>query len=89
MTTMGTEERLTLREARDRLGQLVDAAFYGGTSTVIMRHGQVRAAVVPDDVLTCAREAVRGWNDGEWRVGPTGDAAMEALSAALGTRRTD
>lgn len=47
MTTMSTEERLTLRETRDQLGKRVDAAFYGGETTVITKNGEPRAALIP------------------------------------------
>lgn len=47
MQTMSTEERLTLRETRDQLGKRVDAAFYGGETTVITKNGEARAALIP------------------------------------------
>jgi|1185.fasta_scaffold171401_2 prevent-host-death family protein len=47
MQTMSTEERLTLREARDQLGKRVDAAFYGGETTVITKNGEPRAVLIP------------------------------------------
>lgn len=37
----------------------------------------------PELALAAAREAVRGWDEGEWRVGPRGTAAITALHHAL------
>lgn len=38
---------MSVREARDQLGRLLDAAHYAGEVTVISRQGEPWAAIVP------------------------------------------
>lgn len=44
---MGTETTMTVREARDQLGRLLDAAHYAGEITIVTRQGEDWAAIVP------------------------------------------
>lgn len=41
-----TDKTMAVREARDTLGQIVDAAHYANEVTVITKNGQPRAVVV-------------------------------------------
>lgn len=42
---------MTVREARDQLGRLLDAAHYGGEVTIVTRQGEAWAAIVPLDLV--------------------------------------
>jgi prevent-host-death family protein len=44
---MRVERNVSVREARDQLGRLIDAAHYAGEITIITRHGEPWAAIVP------------------------------------------
>lgn len=42
---------MSVREARDQLGRLLDAAHYAGEVTVVSRQGEPWAAIVPLSML--------------------------------------
>ena len=48
---------MSVREARDQLGRLLDAAHYAGEVTVISRQGEPWAAIVPLSLLESTEPA--------------------------------
>lgn len=48
---------MTLREARDQFGRLLDAAHYAGEITIVTRQGEPWAAIVPLDLAEPAERA--------------------------------
>ena len=48
---MTGRKTMSVREARDQLGRLLDAAHYAGEVTVISRQGEPWAAIVPLSML--------------------------------------
>jgi prevent-host-death family protein len=40
-------ERLSVRELRDNLGRRIDIAHFTGEPTIVERHGEPRAVLVP------------------------------------------
>lgn len=53
---------MTVREARDQLGRLLDAAHYAGEIAIVTRQGEAWAAIVP---LDAAREYVERQDQAE------------------------
>jgi prevent-host-death family protein len=47
------QRQVTVREARDQLGRLLDAAHYAGEIAIVTRQGEEWAAIVP---LAAARD---------------------------------
>lgn len=45
---------MTVREARDQLGRLLDAAHYAGEITIVSRQGEEWAAIVPLELIAAA-----------------------------------
>lgn len=83
------KREINLREARARIGYLVERAEHAGEVTIVTRHGRPAAAIVPisllpreqtmtviatDIVVTLDRSDEDGWN---WA-----DAALEQWTAA-------
>lgn len=50
---------MSVREVRDQLGRLIDAAHYAGKITIITRQGEPWAAIVPLEAVP-PDEAERG-----------------------------
>lgn len=50
---------VTVREARDNLGRILDAAHYAGDATIVTRQGEEWAAIVP---LESARQYIEQQN---------------------------
>lgn len=48
---------MTVREARDQLGRLLDAAHYAGEVTIVSRQGEEWAAIVPLELIAVHRES--------------------------------
>jgi prevent-host-death family protein len=40
-------ERMSVRELRDQLGRRIDIAHFTGEPTIVERHGEPRAVLVP------------------------------------------
>jgi prevent-host-death family protein len=47
---------MSVREARDQLGRLIDAAHYAGEITIITRQGEPWAAIVPLEAIKAERD---------------------------------
>lgn len=45
------KDTVSVREARDQLGRLIDAAHYAGDITIITRQGEEWAAIVPLSIV--------------------------------------
>lgn len=56
---MGTERTVTVREARDQLGRLLDAAHYAGDVTIVTRQGEPWAVIAPLDAVRGAADPER------------------------------
>jgi len=52
---MRTGKTMSVREVRDSLGRLIDAAHYAGEITIITRQGEPWAAIVPLDAVKAER----------------------------------
>lgn len=48
---MRVGKTVTVREARDQLGRLLDAAHYAGEITIVSRQGEPWAAIVPLELV--------------------------------------
>lgn len=56
---------MTVREARDSLGGCVDAAHYANEFTIITKHGERRAVIVPYETFESLRAGAAGADVGQ------------------------
>jgi prevent-host-death family protein len=52
---MRTGKTMSVREARDQLGRLIDAAHYTGEITIVSRQGEPWAAIVPLELVATVK----------------------------------